>query len=236
MTARPAPELAGIASRCRHLLLGFDGPVCAVFAGLPASAAAHELRLALSAAGAELPGDILELDDPLEMFRVIARRQPAAARLAHRELTRLEDQAVAAASPAGGATELITAAKLTGRTVTVVTDYSSEAVALYLDMHRLYHHVTAVAGRDGAGPDQIGPGRVRAAVSLLRAAVEQCVFIGGSVPDVLAAKQAGLPVIGYAGRPGEGGALTRAGADAVTTTLGEIRAALRAVPAPAPAR
>jgi len=49
---------------------------------------------------------------------------------------------------------------------------------------------------------------------------------------VLAGRLAGVAVIGFANKPSKVGTLTRAGADAVTTRLSEISAALRAAPRP----
>jgi len=43
----------------------------------------------------------------------------------------------------------------------------------------------------------------------------------------------GVPVIGYANKPGKAGLLRQAGADAVTTGLDEITTALRLAPPPA---
>ena len=106
-----------IVARCRHVLLDFDGPVCAVFEGTAASDVAHELRLALSAAGIPLPGEVLDIDDPLEVFRVTARHHPEAGEVVNRELTRLEFQAVIQGKATEGAADLIAAARRTGRTV-----------------------------------------------------------------------------------------------------------------------
>jgi len=49
---------------------------------------------------------------------------------------------------------------------------------------------------------------------------------------VLAGRLAGVAVIGFANKPPKVSTLTRAGADAVTTRLSEISAALRAAPRP----
>jgi phosphoglycolate phosphatase-like HAD superfamily hydrolase len=53
------------------------------------------------------------------------------------------------------------------------------------------------------------------------------------VTDVLAGRLAGVTVIGFANKPGKADDLTRAGADAVTNRLSQIRAPLRAAPRPA---
>ena len=40
----PGSDLDTIVSRTRHLLLDFDGPICSIFAGLPAITVADRLR------------------------------------------------------------------------------------------------------------------------------------------------------------------------------------------------
>jgi len=69
-------------------------------------------------------------------------------------------------------------------------------------------------------------------VNRAEAEADECAFIGDSVSDVLAGRLAGVAVIGFANKPSKVGTLTRAGADAVTTRLSEISAALRAAPRP----
>ncbi len=77
------------------------------------------------------------------------------------------------------------------------------------------------------------PYLVRAAVSILDAHPAECAFVGDSTSDMLAGRLAGVPVIGYANKPGKAGLLRQAGADAVTTGLDEITTALRLTPRPA---
>jgi phosphoglycolate phosphatase-like HAD superfamily hydrolase len=49
---------------------------------------------------------------------------------------------------------------------------------------------------------------------------------------MLAGRLAGVPVIGYANKPGKAGLLRQAGADAVTTGMDEITTVLRLAPPP----
>ena len=73
MTAAPATGLDQIAARCHHLLLDFDGPICAVFATIPSHTVADELRAALRVAQVPIPGPVTAVEDPLEVFQVVAR-------------------------------------------------------------------------------------------------------------------------------------------------------------------
>lgn len=221
-----------IVARTHHLLLDFDGPLCAVFAGMPAPVVAEQFRAALRGAGIELPPSVAGIADPLDVFRAIANEEPEAAVLAQQHLTCLELRAVESAWPTPGADELLTVARNAGRTVAIVSNNSGAAVGAYLRAHGLTQHVAAVIGRDNHDPHQMkpSPGRVSQAVNILGATGDECTLIGDSPSDVLAGHQAGVAVIGFANKPGKADKLTRAGADTVTTELSVITAALRAAP------
>ena len=55
MRAAPSVELRSIIGRTRDLLLDFDGPICNLFAGLPAPTVAAQLRELLDLNGKPLP-------------------------------------------------------------------------------------------------------------------------------------------------------------------------------------
>jgi phosphoglycolate phosphatase-like HAD superfamily hydrolase len=74
------------------------------------------------------------------------------------------------------------------------------------------------------------PYRVRTAVMCLDAEPDVCMFIGDTETDVLAGLLGGVPVIGYANKPGKAETLAQAGARAVVTDLAEITRALRTSP------
>jgi phosphoglycolate phosphatase-like HAD superfamily hydrolase len=235
VTSGSVTGLDEIAARCEHLLLDFDGPVCAVFATIPSHTVASELRDALRAAEIPVPESVADADDPLEVFQEVARSHPKAAPVTHRELTRLELRAITGARPTEGAADLIATAGHTGRTVTIVSNNSGRAIRAYLRAHGLTGCLKGVIGRDDADPEHMKPSpyRVREAVGRLGAEGSQCVFVGDSLTDVLSGLLAGVPVIGFANKPGKAQALTQAGARAVTTRLSEISTALRAAPQPA---
>jgi hypothetical protein len=65
------PRLLPIVSRTRHLLLDFDGPICSIFAGLPAATIADRLRKLLGDQ-AQLPSQIAHTEDPFEVFAYAA--------------------------------------------------------------------------------------------------------------------------------------------------------------------
>jgi HAD superfamily hydrolase (TIGR01509 family) len=225
-------SLRRIIGSTRHLLLDFDGPVCSVFAGTPAPVVARQLRDSLTAAGFTLPSDAEDLDDPLEVFRAVARASDDAAILAQHVLTALEVRAVKTAQPTWGSADLIITAYRTGRTVTIVSNNSGTAINAYLADHRLTDYIKTVVARDDHDPDRMKPSpyRVREAVGLLGAEPGECAFVGDSPTDVLAGHLAGVPVIGYANKPAKVVTLAEVQAATVTTSLAEITTALRAVP------
>jgi beta-phosphoglucomutase-like phosphatase (HAD superfamily) len=220
--------LPDIAASTRHLLLDFDGPVCSVFAGVPAPDVAKQLRDTLTVAGFALPDDALDQDDPLEVFRVAARLGTDAAMCAQQLLTAFETRAVPTAEPTRGSADLIITAHRTGRTVTIVSNNSGAAIAAYLADHRLTGYIRAIVARDDHDPERMKPSpyRVREAVGLLDADNAECTFIGDTTSDVMAGHLAGVAVIGYANKPGK----AEAQPAAVTSDLGSITAALAAAP------
>ncbi|MGO9298126.1 MAG: HAD family hydrolase [Streptosporangiaceae bacterium] len=225
-------DLATVIAGCRHLLLDFDGPVCQVYAGIPAPVIAARFRDTLRTAGISLPATTEPLGDPLEVFRIVADLGDEIAERAQRELTSLEVQAVATAAPTPGAAELITTARQTGRTVSIVSNNSSRAIRAYLDRQDLTGDIGLIVARNESDPRLMKPSpyMVRAAVGILDAENHECAFIGDSDTDVIAALLAGVPVIGYANRPAKAEALTHARAAAVTTDLAEITTAIRQTP------
>jgi phosphoglycolate phosphatase len=217
----------------RHLLLDFDGPICSIYAETPDAAVAEQLRGILRGAGVSFPPEVAAQPDPLEVFSYAAGLSPQTADLAQRELTKLETRAAATAKPCEGAADLIATAERTGRAVIIVSNNSSYAILEYLAIHQI-GPVAGVVGRDDSDPELMKPSPylVRAAVSILDAHPAECAFVGDSTTDMLAGRLAGVPVIGYANKPGKAELLTQAGADTVTTGLDEITTALRLTPRP----
>lgn len=232
MTAADSPDdtMQQIVGRSAHVLLDFDGPVCSIFAGLRAPAIAQMYQATLRRISVELPADVQELDDPLEVFRQVASLCPEVAERAQAILTKLETRAARAAQPTAGSTELMAAARASGRTVTIVSNNSSAAIAAYLGDHKLTRYVTAIVGRDDANPRLMKPSpyRVRMAISQLDAEPNHAFLVGDSATDVSAGRLAGVAVIGFANKPGKAEQLAQAGADAVTNRLSDISTALRA--------
>lgn len=94
-------------------------------------------------------------------------------------------------------------------------------VLAYLTAHDLTRYVQAILGRDDPDPAKMKPDpyRVRQAIEPAAAATAECVLIGDSVTDVIAAHSAGITATGYANKPGKADQLRLAGADAVTESM-----------------
>ena len=225
-------NLTSILAKARYLLLDFDGPVCAVYAGIPAAQVARRLRDQLADEGISLPDDGQPSDDPLDVFRGTRDISPQSSTAVQRVLTSLEVEAVASARPTPGAAELIKEAHHTGRTVAIVSNNSGAAIRAYLQLKDLSADVALIVGRDDPDPDLMKPSPylVRAAVGILDTEGQHCAFIGDSASDILAGLLAGVPVIGYASTSAKARDLADAGAAALATSMDDIRTAIRGLP------
>ncbi|MBA3843605.1 MAG: HAD family hydrolase [Actinobacteria bacterium] len=205
------------------VLLDFDGPVCDVYAGYPATEVA---RRVIDALAIEDPDDVT---DPLEILRRAEGRsgQPAAMR-ADDILKAAELDAVQSSRPTPGATEVLTACRRAGVPVAIVSNNSEPAIRRYLSLHRLDQLVDGVAGRPHGRPDRMKPHPylLDQAVSNLRASRDEVVLIGDSATDVEAAMRADFRVIGYANKPGKELHLRQGGAALVVHSMREVAAAL----------
>jgi len=222
-----AAPLAAALDTTAYVLLDFDGPVCDVFAGYPAHHIAERLRRLLSDThDVSLPGDVLATEDPLHIIRRTAEIAPGLCATIDTALCAAELQAVTAASPVPGSTELLTACQVTGRPVAVVSNNSAEAIHAYLRRRGLAPLVAHVQGRDTHDPDLMKPNPypLREALTALDAKPDGAVLIGDSLTDLQAARAAGVRAIAYANKPHK---LTRlARADALTTSMRSLAEAI----------
>ncbi len=201
-------SLADLLGRTRCLLIDFDGPICAVFAGYPASAVAAKLHAVIAARLGTVPAKIAELTaNPLHILRRVAD-------LDDPELTRAvaaacRDAAVAAvatAAPTPGAADVLCAAREAGRRVAVVSNNNSAAVETYLQTRDLMGYVDGIAARfAGMDPRLLKPDPllVNAALRTVGARPADAVLVGDSVSDIEAGQAAGTATIGYANKPGK---------------------------------
>ena len=138
--------------------------------------------------------------------------------------------AVPTADPTARVHDVITACRESGRTVTIVSNNSAQAVHAYLTRHALDGPISTVIARTTPDPALLKPSPhlIDLAVTANNARPTQCALVGDQVTDILATREAGSYSIGYANKPGKSQDLTDAGADSVITNLAYLALAVRA--------
>lgn len=195
----PAADLVG--SR-RHILLDFDGPVCAVFGSISDQAVADRLRTFVPGA---LPAEVAAATDPFAILKYSATRSSDVQARVEGELCRLEVAAVADAPDTPGAAHVVRQLHEAGHTVTVVSNNSASAINTYLHSRNLARYVEGVSAREPAQPLTLKPHPhlLHMAMRTLKAEPAECVMVGDSVSDIHAAYRAHTSVIALANKPGK---------------------------------
>ena len=224
-----ATALGAIIARTRWLLLDFDGPICSVYSGLPASTVAEKLRKLLPG---KLPKAIVSTLDPIEVFIYSATVSDEIAARVEAEMADLEVAAVARAEPTPYAHEVIASARESGRTIAVVSNNSSRSVSAYLDRHDLNGGVHLVAARVSHDPALLKPNPhlIVEAVRSLDADPASATLVGDSFTDIEAAHSAGVASIGYANQSGKRDRMRQLRAGAVINNMADLALSLRALP------
>jgi HAD superfamily hydrolase (TIGR01662 family) len=227
-----AASLGAIIARTRYLLLDFDGPICSIYAGLPAPTVAEKLRQLLPD---ELPDDIANTPDPIEVFTYSATVSDELAARVEAEMADLEVAAVPTAEPTPYVHEVIASVVESGRTIGVVSNNSSRAVNAYLDRHGLSEGIALVVARTCHNPALLKPNPhlIDQALRGLQADPSVTTLVGDSFTDIVAAHSAGVASIGYANKPGKGDRMTELNAGAVIASMADLALALRAKSPPA---
>ncbi|MFF7994190.1 HAD family hydrolase [Kitasatospora xanthocidica] len=231
MSAAPQ-SLTDVLRPVKHVLLDFDGPVCSVFAGLPASEVAHRLREGLLATGEQALTGAEDESDPLALLRLISDARPDLAASADSALAALETEAVRIGRPNPGGESVLRACARSGRSVSVVSNNAGVAIETYLSEHGLTGYVAGVFGRAPGDPSSMKP-NPRLLLEAMEAAgtrPEHCIFIGDAARDVEAGEAAGVATIGYANKPGKDSKLAAAGAVATVISLSVVADALKVTP------
>lgn len=211
----------------RHVLLDFDGPVCAVFGKRGSRHAADAVRRALGAAEWRRMGDhsASYSEDPFDVLRYAwVRLDPEQAEAAERALTAYEVDAVRVAPPTPGAVEAVAALRASDHTITIVSNNSEVAIREFVEGHDLDGRVDGVVGRTRARADDLKPDpfMLYRALDDLAAKPSEAVLVGDSITDIQAARAAGVAVIAYANKPGKDRALGSFEPDALMTSMTEL--------------
>lgn len=204
------------------LLFDFDGPICSVFAGIPATTIASKLRdFAVVLTSSNPPPNMQETDDPFEILKWAARFGDGTATHVERALRAYEVAAVATAQSVAVTHAILRHLRSTGIKVAVVSNNSYDSITRYLDQHDLSPCVSLISARTEANPQLLKPSGflVDKAISGLGIAPSQAIFFGDSPTDVHAGKNAGVITVGYANRPGKVGLLKSAGPPLVITDM-----------------
>jgi phosphoglycolate phosphatase-like HAD superfamily hydrolase len=151
MTQPPA-TLDHVLARTRHLLLDFDGPICDFYPGQSARTVANQLRKRLRDQDVAVPDDIAPGSEPLEVLAYCTTVSPGLAASIEAELTTLEVTAAPSTVPSAHAADLLIACRESGRTISVVSPISTQAIHAYLEHHDLASVVNHVIGRTGPRP------------------------------------------------------------------------------------
>lgn len=109
----------------------------------------------------------------------------------------------------------------------IVSNNYSQAVVDYLARVGLSDQVAHIIGRNPADPTLMKPSPhlIEKALQVLDVEPSACVFVGDQTTDIAAGREAGVPTIGYANKPGKIEALPSAGADVVVETIDELGSA-----------
>ncbi|MFJ5633896.1 HAD family hydrolase [Streptomyces goshikiensis] len=218
-------RLSGVLEHARVIFFDFDGPVCDVFAGLPAPEVAKQLTTLLSTQHEAAGAKAAETDDPIEVLRIAHEADAAVGQVVEQALTAAEVEAVAVAGPpTPGAVEALQAARSSGRAVVVVSNNSADCVQRFMELHGLGEYVARIVGRPSGEPHLMKPNPypLIMAAEQVHVDVTLCTLIGDSLTDIQAAHAAGATVIGYANKPHKGALFTDAEADAITDAMQDI--------------
>ena len=220
------PEaLRQLLANTEALLLDFEGPVCSVFAGIPACRVADRLREVLADGGrADLPPDVERSEDPFDVFRYAAKLGEFEASLIEASLQAHEVEAVRTAKPTSSAHRLIESWHSTGRKSAIVSNNSEKAVRSYLKLHGLTTSVDYVSARTTPNPAILKPASylVLQAVELIGAPSSKCTLVGDAATDIIAAHAAGVRAVGFANKQYKKDTLTQEGADIIVTDIGRL--------------
>jgi beta-phosphoglucomutase-like phosphatase (HAD superfamily) len=149
---------------------------------------------------------------------------------AEADLTGLELSAVPTAQPAGYANDVITSARASGRTVTVISSCSERAVNAYLASNSLDGQVGLVLARTTYKP-HAAASLIQHSITALDADPAACMLLASSPAIIEAANAAPICTIGYARTPGDREHLAQH-ATAIVSSLADLVLRLRARPLP----
>lgn len=197
-------ELRELITRARVVLWDFDGPICRLFAGHSAEGVADGLVEWLEGRG--LHGLLTESEqrslDPHVVLRAVDRRHPGSDLVTELEerLTQEELKATSTAMPTAWADPLIRTLVALRMRLAITTNNSPQVATVYLEGRGLSScFAPHIYGRTQElrhlKPD---PHCLNRALTAMGSAPGTALMIGDTPSDFLAAREAGVPFLGYA--------------------------------------
>ncbi len=190
-------RLAELAAATKFVLLDFDGPVCDLFAHLPADVIAASVLDELEGIlGGPADEDLTDIDDPLDLLDGVSEIYPHLLARVDASVREAEVDAAGLAPVTAGAPQFLRACADSGRPVAIVSNNGAEAVRTVLESNGLAGLVRHVEGRD---PDprlmKPDPTPLLRAIRALDADPASTTMIGDSSSDMLAARAGGIEAI-----------------------------------------
>lgn len=210
--------------RAEHILLDFDGPVCAVFGVIADHTVADALRATLASTGQQVTGQLATTTDPFAVLTYAATLPVGTAAEVEAECRRREQEAVSQAPATPHVRELLLWLRDTGRTVTIVSNNATDAVQDYLRNVGLTSLLAGISAREPADMAQLKPKPtlLERAITARGTQPDRCVMVGDSVSDIDAATAIGTPTIAYANKPGKYEKLAARRPAAIVTGMAEL--------------
>ncbi|MEH0419785.1 HAD family hydrolase [Streptomyces sp. B21-083] len=226
-------DLREAVARARVVLWDFDGPICALFAGHSAQRVAIDLVEWLEGRGLHglLTEEERESLDPHVVLRAVDRRHPGSDLVDELEkrLTQEELRATSLAMPTPYADPLIRTWAAVGSRLAVATNNSPLVVREYLASRGLTACFTPhIYGRtQELSHLKPHPHCLNQALNAMGAAPASALMIGDTPSDYLAAREAGVPFLGYARNEPKEKLLRDAGAEVIVGSLEPVLKLLR---------
>lgn len=210
-------SLAEILTRARAVLFDFDGPLCDVFAGLPAPAIAADLNRLLT--------DPVASDDPMAVLQAAGTESVRTAAIVDEKLRQAERAAVEVASENREGLAALRACREAGHRIGIVSNNDEAAIRAFMARSGM-PDVELVIGRADGRPDLMKPHpwSLREALARLECAPAEAIFIGDSDTDIEVSQLVGTVCIALANKPGKRLRFKDAGAH-VIGSMAEVTAA-----------
>ncbi|MEU5696855.1 HAD hydrolase-like protein [Actinosynnema sp. NPDC020468] len=172
-----------------HVVVALDGPVASGLAVVPV---AERLRVLVAEGG--LPRSVARTDDPFVVLAHAASIGPATEQAVYAQWRRVEHEVVATARATTGVRDAFAALTAAGVRITVVGALDAAVLQSFLVLHGLEPHVHRIAGRAGRDRATLppAPDLITSVLHAGAAPVESCAFVGGTKPDLTAARAAGV--------------------------------------------